>query len=140
MKHDFLRRVSIHWHSSLPSQPVYAPLFAIAATPSSTEISKQIACLLGNDKAVRIPRRSSSADQAQRDDAEEEGRGLGDGLSAADHGGDEGVDIQTVDDLVVVHIGFLLVWTAEEHFDKRLDVEAVHFAIEVQVAEQRFGR
>ena len=54
--------------------------------------------------------------------------------TAANHGCHEGVDVEAVDDLVLVHVGFGLVWAAEKHFDKRVDIETVYFAVKVDVA------
>ena len=76
-------------------------------------------------------------EQAEQGEGGEGQRGgFGDLLgSMTDHGGNEGVNIQTVDELVPVHIGFRQVWTAEQHFDKRVDIKTVHFAVEVYITK-----
>jgi hypothetical protein len=60
-------------------------------------------------------------------------------LRAANHGRHEWVDIQTVDDLVLVHVGFKLKRAVHQDVDKRVDVQAVNFTVEVHVPQQWLG-
>ena len=53
------------------------------------------------------------ADHAQSDEGKQERRGFGDALCSADHSRYERIDVQTVDNLVLVHVGLGLVWAAE---------------------------
>ena len=50
-------------------------------------------------------------------------------MCSTDHGSHKRVNIQAVDDLVLVHVRFLLIRTAEQHFDKRVDIESVDVAV-----------
>jgi hypothetical protein len=65
-----------------------------------------------------------SAEHAQSDEGEEECRGLGDLLGAADHGINEGVDVKAVDLTVQVHVPDGIEWAVEKHVDERIDVES----------------
>ncbi len=51
-------------------------------------------------------------------------------MSAADHDSYERVDVEAVHFTVLVHVGFGLGRAVKQHFDKRVDIESIHCAVD----------